>query len=80
LETYVPTELIEAAVDVGVLVRPPKPGVAYWGFVDAASGVGQDSFALGIAHQDKNEVILDLAYEIQPPFSPDGAIGAWLRC
>jgi hypothetical protein len=32
-------------------------------------------FALAIAHQDKNEVILDLAHEIKPPFSPDGAIG-----
>ncbi len=73
--TYVPTELIEAAVDVGVLVRPPKPGVWYRAFVDAASGVGADSFALAIAHQDKNEVILDLAHEIKPPFSPDSAIG-----
>jgi hypothetical protein len=72
--SYVPTELIESAVDIGVLVRPPKPGVAYWGFADAASGVGQDSFAIGIAHKDGNEVVLDLAHEIKPPFSPDGAI------
>jgi hypothetical protein len=71
---YVPTELIEAAVDIGVLVRPPKPGMAYWGFADAASGVGSDSFALGIAHKDGNEVVLDLAHEIKPPFSPDSAI------
>jgi hypothetical protein len=72
--SYVPTELIESAVDVGVLVRPPKPGVAYSGFVDAASGVGQDSFALGIAHKDGQEVVLDCAYEIKPPFSPDSAL------
>jgi hypothetical protein len=71
---YVPTELIESAVDIGVLVRLPKPGVAYWGFADAASGVGSDSFALGIAHKDGNEVVLDLAHEIKPPFSPDAAI------
>ena len=26
-------------------------------------------------HQDKNAAILDLAHEIKPPLSPDGAIG-----
>ena len=34
---FVPLELIEGAIDAGVLVRPSKPGVAYFGFVDAAS-------------------------------------------
>lgn len=72
--SYVPTELIEAAVDVGVLVRPPKQGTAYRGFVDAASGVGQDSFAVAIAHKDGNEIHVDLAHEIRPPFSPDAAV------
>jgi hypothetical protein len=73
--TFVPLELIESAVDAGVLVRPPKPGVnSYRAFVDAASGVGADSFALDIAHGDGNEVILDLAHEIKPPFSPDPAL------
>jgi hypothetical protein len=75
LSNYVPLELIESAVDVGVSVRPPKTGVAYFGFVDAASGVGQDSFAIAIAHKDQNEVILDLAHEVKPSFSPDQAIG-----
>ena len=74
LGAFVPLELIEAAVDVGVLVRPPRSGVAYYGFVDAASGVGQDSFAIGIAHKDGQEVVLDCAHEIKPPFSPAGAI------
>lgn len=72
--SFVPLELIENAVDVGVLVRPSRPGVTYRGFVDAASGVGQDSFALGIAHKDGNEIALDLAHEIRPPFSPDRAL------
>ena len=72
--SFVPLELIESAVDVGVLVRPPRPGVTYRGFVDAASGVGQDSFALGIAHKNGNEIVLDLAHEIRPPFSPDRAL------
>jgi hypothetical protein len=71
---FVPLELIESAVDLGVLVRPPRQGVAYKGFIDAASGVGQDSFAIGIAHRDKEEIILDLAHEIKPPFSAGAAI------
>jgi hypothetical protein len=71
---FVPLELIESAVDVGVLVRPPRPGVVYKGFIDAASGVGSDSFAIGIAHRDKGEIILDLAHEIKPPFGAGAAI------
>jgi hypothetical protein len=72
--TFVPLELIESAVDAGVLVRPPRQGVQYRGFVDAASGVGQDSFAVGIAHRDGQQIVLDCAHEIKPPFSPDAAL------
>jgi hypothetical protein len=43
-------------------------------FVDAASGTGADAFAVGIAHQDKDEIVLDLAHEVKPPFSPSAAI------
>ena len=57
-----------------MLVRPPKWGVHYVAFVDAASGTGQDAFAVGIAHQDKDEIILDLVHEVKPPFSPSQAI------
>ncbi len=74
ISTFVPVELIETAVDVGVTVRPPRPGAFYRAFVDAASGVGQDSFALGVAHADGKDVILDLAHEIQPPFNPQSAV------
>jgi hypothetical protein len=60
--SYVAIELIEAAVDQGVLVRPPRPGVRYVGAVDVASGTGQDSFAAAIAHRDGDQTILDLAH------------------
>ena len=72
--SYVDVELIEFAVDRGVLVRPPRAGVWYVAFVDAASGVGQDSFAVGVAHRDGEEIILDLAHEIKPPFNPQAAV------
>jgi hypothetical protein len=60
LASFIDIELIESCIDRGVLVRPPKLGIRYVAFVDAASGTGQDAFAVGIAHQDRDEIILDL--------------------
>ena len=46
----------------------------YFGFVDSASGTGQDSFTLAIAHIGENEVVIvDLVREIRPPFNPQEA-------
>lgn len=70
---YAPLDLIEAAVDRGVTVRPPSSGVSYVGFIDAASGTGKDSFTVGIAHAENNKIVLDVAHEIRPPFNPLGA-------
>jgi hypothetical protein len=39
IASYLPRELIDAAVDRGVLVRPRETGKHYHAFVDAASGV-----------------------------------------
>ena len=61
IEGFLALELIEAAVDRGVVVRPPRPGVSYVGFVDAASGISKDSFAVAVAHMEGNEAVLDLA-------------------
>jgi hypothetical protein len=74
LASFIGVEMIEACTDRGVTVRPPRPGVRYVAFVDAASGVGQDAFALGIAHRDKEEIVLDLVHEVRPPFSPSQTI------
>jgi hypothetical protein len=74
LASFIDIEMIESCVDRGVTVRPPRAGVRYCGFVDASSGAGQDSFAVGIAHLDKGEIVLDLAHEVRPPFSPSAAI------
>jgi hypothetical protein len=73
LETFISREVIEAAVDVGVSVRPPRDGVTYTGFVDASSGSGKDSYTVGIAHADGAEIVLDLAHEVRPPFNPQSA-------
>jgi hypothetical protein len=76
LASFVDIEMIEACVDNGVLVRPPKPHIKYAAFTDSSSGTGQDSFSLGIAHAEGRGAVLDLAHEIRPPFSPDNAIAA----
>ena len=74
IASFIDVEMIEACTDRGVLVRPPRFGTRYVAFVDAASGTGADAFAVGIAHQDKDEIILDLVHEVKPPFSPSTAI------
>ena len=67
LANYVPRELIEAAIDRHVVVRPPDPRHHYVSFVDASSGLG-DSFAAAIAHREGDLVILDAFVEVPAPF------------
>jgi hypothetical protein len=65
-------ELIEAAVDRGVTVRPPIQGIFYQSFCDASGGV-RDSFTMAIAHAEDRIAVLDCLIEIRPPFNPDSA-------
>lgn len=74
ISSYVSIELIESAVDQGVYVRPPRPDMTYVGFVDSATGVGTESFCAGIAHKESELIVLDVAYEKPPPFSPAAAV------
>jgi hypothetical protein len=72
---FVTMEVLDACTDRNVSVRPPQPGCRYVGFVDASSGSGKDSFAVAVAHGEKDgKVILDLAHERRPPFNPSSAI------
>jgi hypothetical protein len=66
-------ETLEAAVDVGVTVRPPREGVSYQVFVDVSGGRG-DSFTAGVAHLERNVGVLDAALEITPPFDSEAAV------
>jgi hypothetical protein len=65
-------ELIEAAVDRGVTVRPPQPNLRYVSFVDASGGV-RDSFTGAVAHVEDGVAVLDCTLEIKAPFNPDQA-------
>jgi hypothetical protein len=70
LATFISRELLEAAVDPGVIVRPPLDGVAYHAFADPSGGA-IDSFTLAIAHLDQNGcVVLDLLLERRAPLNP----------
>jgi hypothetical protein len=70
LATFISRDLLEAAVDVGVVVRPPIDGVQYHAFTDASGGM-EDSFTMGIAHRDKDGcLLLDLLFERRPPLNP----------
>jgi len=74
LAQFLDRQVVEAAVDVGVLVRPPIPSTKYYGFADPSGGAG-DSFTLAIAHSEKTDVgemeVLDCLIERRAPFNPD---------
>ena len=65
-------ELIEAAVDRGLTVRPPQRATRYYSFCDPSGGAN-DSFTAAIAHNDNGTVVLDCLIEIKAPFNPDNA-------
>ena len=69
---FLDADLVEAAVDRGVLVRPPIPGVHYRSGADPSGG-RKDSFCLAICHDEGSTVILDCLVEIKAPFNPTEA-------
>jgi hypothetical protein len=68
LASYIDRALIEAAVDVGVVVRPRIPNVTYHAFCDPSGG-SSDSMALAVAHREGDTVILDCLVEKPAPFN-----------
>ena len=64
--------LIEAAVDAGVSVRPPRQGTRYRSGCDPSGGA-RDSFTLAIAHDEDSVAVLDCLVEIKAPFNPTSA-------
>jgi len=52
LAAWLPGDLIEAAVDIGVVERQPQPGVKYTMAIDA-SGAGACGFAVTIGHLEQ---------------------------
>lgn len=77
LETFLPTEMIEAAIvrDRWELPKIEEAESYYHAFTDPSGGRA-DSFTLAIAHKDEDEgkVILDRLEEKRPPFSPQDVV------
>jgi hypothetical protein len=70
LSTWLSRELLDAAVDKGVYVRPPDPAIYYYAGADASGG-RNDSFTAAIAHHEgDNKIVLDALYERRAPFNP----------
>jgi len=53
LAQYLDRAVVEAAVDVGVTVRPAMPEPKYSAFADPSGG-SNDSFTLAVAHRGKS--------------------------
>ena len=70
---FLDRELVDAAVDVGVVARPPVTGVSYLAFADPSGGRG-DSFTAAIAHADGSVAVLDALYERRAPFDPSTVV------
>jgi hypothetical protein len=74
VDAFLTMELIENAIDKGVLVRPPQTGVVYHCGVDPSGGVS-DSFVAAISHAEKDgSIVLDALHEVKAPFDPDSAV------
>jgi Terminase large subunit, T4likevirus-type, N-terminal len=73
LSSWLDLALIEAAVDHGITVRPPIPGVSYRAFCDPSGGA-KDSFTAAVGHAEGNIAVLDCLIEIRAPFNPDEAV------
>jgi hypothetical protein len=78
---YLDRTIIEAAVDSGVVTRPPIKGVKYVAFHDPAGGAGGDSATLAICHRDgergSDVIVVDCLLEQKPPFDPLAVSRDW---
>jgi hypothetical protein len=72
LSNFIDRDLMEAAVDRGVTVRPPQKDIRYKSFCDPSGGSG-DSFTMAVAHAEGETAVLDCLIEIRAPFNPDSA-------
>ena len=74
LSTWLSRDLLEAAIDRGVVVRPPLANVSYVAGCDASGG-RNDSFTAAICHkQSDDSVVLDVLYERKAPFNPSDVV------
>ena len=74
-------EPVMDAIERGVTVRPPEPGVECRAFVDMSGGSADDAVS-AIAHRDSSDrIIVDLVVDQgqRPPFDPNAAVAKFVR-
>jgi len=70
-ESYLPAQIIEAAIVPDRFELESQKKIQYFAFVDPSGG-SRDSMTLGIAHREgKGAIVLDCLRETRPPFNPD---------
>jgi hypothetical protein len=70
VESYISREAVEASIG-DFIERPYDSKFQYRAFADPAGGSGQDSFTMAIAHNEKDQVVVDAIRETKPPFNPE---------
>lgn len=73
IEAFIPKELIERYTVKERKFLNPVPGRVYHAWIDPSGGA-QDSFTLGIAHEEEDRAVLDFIMERVPPFNPDSVV------
>jgi hypothetical protein len=73
VEGFLSLEVIESCVIPNRFDLGPRGDVDYVGFVDPSGGAS-DSFALGIAHRERDRAVLDLLREVKAPFKPESVV------
>jgi hypothetical protein len=73
LTSFIDRQLVEAAIEEGVVVRPPQRGIAYVAFADPSGG-RSDSFTAAVGHREGTTVIVDALLERRAPFDSNAVI------
>jgi hypothetical protein len=73
LTNFLDRMLVEAAIDRGIIARPPQHGVTYVGFTDPSGGRG-DSFTAAVGHRNGTVLVVDALFEKRAPFDSDATI------
>ena len=74
---FIPTALVNQAVETGVVERPPKPGIAYYAAMDPA--FKRDAFGFTIVHNEGGVIVQDCVRRILPRtgevLNPEAVLG-----
>jgi hypothetical protein len=73
LSSFLDRQLVEAAIDRGIVARPPQHSLSYVAFADPSGGRG-DSFTAAVGHRDGTVLVVDALYERRAPFDSDATI------